>query len=458
MARRPTLTRTDPRLLVGDCLERLPELPANYADSMVTDPPSGRNFGDHDWDRFGPERNGSATPEALETYRKFLTRAFEECYRALKPGAFAAVWAFPRTSHHGAIALEDSGFELRDVITHHYATGAPKSRCPGEWVDRSPTADAGEWASWISTMRKSHKFTRKVLADQLGHGVTPEHVASWERGKTLPTSRQRMRLTKLFGLDGYVTSAAKQWEGSGTALKPATEFWLLARKPLEGGDLGQNALYWGTGVLGIDAVRTAPDGTVDQSGRWPTNLVMTHGAGCRVVGSKRVKTAMPTIRERGRGSAGGANGWGRGRELGRGDSHTPSMETVPLWDCQEGCPVRLVESEGAREGTSRYFPAFRPEPGDTLDDLIRFLPKTASREHPVVPSGLRHPTAKSLPLMRWLVRLVTPPGGRVLDPFLGSGATAEAAIVEGLDWVAARCATAPQTRLPGRHGPTTCRS
>jgi site-specific DNA-methyltransferase (adenine-specific) len=426
---------SEPRLLVGDCLDRLPELTANFADAMVTDPPSGRNFGDNPWDCFGPERNGSATADALASYRKFLTRVFSEASRVLKPGAFAVVWAFPRTSHHTAVALEDAGFEVRDVVHHLFATGSPKSRCPGEWVDRSPTADAKEWGCWTATARRAHKMSRPALADALGHGVTAQQIAAWERGADLPSPRERMRLTKVLGHDGYVTAAAQDWEGFGTALKPAVEHWVLARKPLEDGDLGQNALHWGTGALHIDAVRTAPDGTVDPSGRWPTNLIMTHAPDCEIVSHRKVKTSVASNRARESGASGGAQGWGRGREIGRGDVITPSMETVPVWDCEEGCPVRLIETQSDRDGTSRYFPALRPEPDGTIEDLIKFVPKTAPREHPIVASGLPHPTTKSLPLMRWLVRLVTPPSGRVLDPFLGSGATAEAAMIEGFDWV-----------------------
>lgn len=97
--------------------------------------------------------------------------------------------------------------------------------------------------------------------------------------------------------------------------------------------------------------------------------------------------------------------------------------------------MRLIESQSGRDGTARYFPAFRPEARDTINALVRFIDKTGGRERPVVASASQHPTPKALPLMRWLVRLVTPPGGLVLGPFLGSGATAEAALIEGFDWV-----------------------
>ncbi len=426
----------DPRILVGDCRDRLPELADSSIDAMVTDPPSGTHYGDHAWDRFGSDdENGSATPEALASYRSFLTAAFREAYRALKPGAYAIVWAFPRTCHHTMTALEDAGFDVRDVITHHFATGNPKSRCPGEWVDRSPSADAEEWGTFVTAGRKRARMSREALADRLGGGVTALRVAEWERGLRLPTSPERRRLAKLLRSEGYVTSAAREWEGWGTALKPATEFWVVARKPLEDGDLGNNALRWGTGAMPVHAVRTGVDGSLAEDGRWPTNLVMTHAPGCEITGHTKVKTPVPTARSREWGASGGANNWGRGREVGRGDARTPSMETVPVWSCEEGCPVQLIESQSGRDGTSRYFPAFRPEPGDAINALVRFIDKTGGRERPVVASAPRHPTPKALPLMRWLVRLVTPPGGLVLDPFLGSGATAEAALMEGFDWV-----------------------
>ncbi len=426
---------TDQRILVGDCRDRLAELADSSVDAMVTDPPSGAHYGDQAWDRFGPDdANGSATPEALASYRSFLAGCFEQAHRVLKPGAFAVVWAFPRTCHHTMTALEDAGFNVRDVITHHYATGNPKTMCPGQPIDRSPSSDAGEWGAFVAEHRRKARISRGKLAAELGQDVSALRVAEWERGLRLPTSRERMRLAKLFGPEGYVTSAAQQWHGWGTALKPATEFWVLARKPLEGGDLGRNALHWGTGAMPIYAVRTGADGGLAEGGRWPTNLVMTHAAGCKVTGQRKVKTPMPTARSRQWGASGGANNWGRGREVGRGDAKTPSMETVPVWSCEEGCPVRLIEAQSGRDGTGRYFPAFRPEPGDTINELVRFCDKTGGRERPVTSSGAPHLTPKALPLMRWLVRLVTPPGGTVIDPFLGSGATAEAAMIEGLDW------------------------
>jgi len=253
----------DPRILVGDCRERLPELADSSIDAMVTDPPSGTHYGDQAWDRFGSDdENGSATREALASYRCFLTETFREACRVLKPGAYAVVWAFPRTCHHTMTALEDAGFDVRDVITHHFATGNPKSRCPGEWVDRSPSADAAEWGTFVATERKRARMSSEALADRLGSGVTALRVAEWERGLRLPTSRERMRLTKLFRPEGYVTSAAREWEGWGTALKPATEFWVLARKPLENGNLGDNTLRWGTGAMPVHAVRTGVDGSL----------------------------------------------------------------------------------------------------------------------------------------------------------------------------------------------------
>ncbi len=278
----------DQRILTGDCRDRLPELAANSIDAMVTDPPSGTHYGDQPWDRFGADdANGSATPQALASYRSFLTEAFRQAYRVLKPGASAVVWAFPRTCHHTMMALEEAGYDVRDVITHHFATGNPKTMCPGQPIDRSPTSDAGEWGTFVAAGRKRARMSREGLAIELGHGVTALRVAEWERGLGLPTSRERMRLAKLFRPEGYVTSAAQEWEGWGTALKPATEFWVLARKPLEDGDLGNNALRWRTGAMPIHAVRTGVDGSLAEGGRWPANLVMTHAPGCEVTGQRK---------------------------------------------------------------------------------------------------------------------------------------------------------------------------
>lgn len=324
-------------LILGDCLEALPAIADNSLDSLVTDPPAGISFMGKAWDS---DKGGR------EKWVAWLASVFRECVRVLKPGAYALVWALPRTSHWTATALEEAGFEVRDVITHLFGQGFPKSMDVSKAIDKK-----------LGAKRERLRGVRS--------GVVRDTYAqdAW----SLEFKDSVLSPVPL-------TDEARQWQGWGTGLKPAAEFWILARKPLAEKSVAANVLRWGTGGVNID--------------------------GCRV-GTERVKTD-------GR-KCGGEAIYGGGKG---------------------------ITSEGfkgqAHEGR---FPAnvILEEP-DLLGEAARFFycPKASQKERG---EGNHHPTVKPLALMRYLCRLVTPPGGTVLDCFMGSGSTGLAAVAEGFGFV-----------------------
>lgn len=205
------------RLMHGDCLEQLKTLADNSVDSLVTDPPAGIAFMGKEWDK---DKGGR------KEWVSWMTGVMSEALRVMKPGAHGLVWALPRTSHWTATALEDAGFEVRDVITHLFGSGFPKSLDVSKAIDKAAGAE------------------REVV------GENPNH-----RGE----SQTRNMYTKALGQDGSVTAPAtddvKKWQGWGTALKPASEHWILVRKPCSEKTVAANVIKWGTGALNIDASR-----------------------------------------------------------------------------------------------------------------------------------------------------------------------------------------------------------
>jgi hypothetical protein len=383
----------------NDCLEVLKSLDSDSLDSLVTDPPAGISFMGKDWD---------GNKGGRDAWVKWLTEILQECYRVLKPGAHGLVWALPRTSHWTATALEDAGFEVRDVVTHLFGSGFPKSLDVSKAIDKSAGA------------------TREVLATlPAGSGpLKTGHVNKSGGGMSIGTERSpELKIT------APATDEAKQWQGWGTALKPAAEHWILVRKPLGEKTVAANVLKHGTGALNIDASRVAtadviattvnndirggrlcegeqrnPASTYQQSllGRFPANLVLSHNDDC--------------------------------------DDTCTTECAVAALDAQSGVSksqVRKVKpGERMRASTNHGANEFnRVEGGvNDLGGASRFFyVAKASRKDKGV--GNSHPTPKSTTLMEYLIRLVTPPGGVVLDPFAGSGSTGVAAKRLGFGFV-----------------------
>jgi site-specific DNA-methyltransferase (adenine-specific) len=441
----------DVKIVCADSLDYLKTLPENSIDSIVTDPPYEIGFMGRGWDSTGIAYN-------VELWR--------ECLRVLKPGGHALVFGATRTYHRVAVAIEDAGFEIRDSIHWMYGSGFPKSHNIGKSLDR----EAGAEREVVDTKpQKGAKFkTWDNPRSQHGFG-SPDR--------------------KEFAITAPATDAAKTWSGWGTALKPAHEPIVVARKPLDG-TVANNVLTWGVGGLNIDGNRvgsetitqrqkdmTAYHGnklgtgmagfvkqtgvTTTTSGRFPANILLTHNVDCEIVGE-----ASDTF-----GVSDGLEDYQAPRSI-YGNSKqlkiTTTTNTTPVYRCSPGCPVKALDEQsgeskstvGAAEkpgagfqddfvggrsnwngirteyidvgGASRFFTNLDHDDEQLTEVPFIYSGKASKKERPIHPeTGKGHPTVKPLSVMRWLIKLVTPAGGVVLDPFAGSGATVEAALLDG---------------------------
>lgn len=386
-------------ILTGDAAAVLPTLPAESVDSIVTDPPAGIAFMGKTWDT---DKGGR------DAWIAWLTGVMTEAHRVLKPGGHALVWALPRTAHWTATALEDAGFEIRDCVIHMFGTGFPKGMDVSKAIDR---ASGAERVVVGLADRKASLGSRGVLGASR-EGETPLITAP-------------------------ATPDAGKWEGWNTALKPGHEQWWLVRKSLRG-TVAANVVTYGTGALNVDGCRivgspppvvpqpafNSPTGRTygmqtgegrngimsqDTKGRWPANLVFTHSAACEDAGPCADDCPVGELDTQ-------SGDLGSSARPGHAYTNTKARQTTAAKGA-ENARVGKRSLPDAR-GVSRFFPTFC------------YQPKAARSERPTV-DGVNHPTVKSLDLMRWLVRLITPPGGTVLDLFAGSGTTMEAAVLEG---------------------------
>jgi site-specific DNA-methyltransferase (adenine-specific) len=372
-------------LLIGDCIEQMRTLEADSVDAIVTDPPYGLEFMGKEWDGFG-------TPLGFQTWSEQWAR---EALRVLKPGGHLLAFGGTRMYHRLAAGIEDAGFEIRDTLMWLYGSGFPKS------LDVSKAID------------KAAGFEGKVVAKG----------KSWNNPESKDGDTARMNTSPGEYDIKELSEAAKKWQGWGTALKPAVEPIVLARKPLIG-TVAANVLTHGTGALNIDASRIGTSKEIPGSpnskgetsgyqggwgdrnatmsgynaniGRWPANILLDEEAAAMLDEqsgvSKSIKNLTSDARER-------ASVFGAGDE--KGGIHTPS------------------NSHGDIGGASRFFYVAKASRSERNAGLERNI----------------HPTVKPVALMKYLIRLVVPKGGVVLDPFLGSGTTAVAAIEEGVDWI-----------------------
>jgi DNA modification methylase len=434
----------------GDCLEILKQLEENSVDSLVTDPPAGISFMGRDWD-------------SGNNFIPAMTEVFKEVLRVLKPGAHGLVWALPRTSHWTASALELAGFEIRDVITHLFGSGFPKSHDISKGIDKA----AGAEREVIGIKTEPNGRNRLKEAK----GVTENKT--WGAGQSGFTESIEKRQ-----ISAPSTPEAKQWQGWGTALKPASEHWILIRKPLSEKTVAANVLKHGTGGINIDASRIeggpktaggcqgnifgnkADDlfrarkagysespvyGTGDPTfistpptGRFPANLVLSHNEDCQE--SCTESCAVKMLDEQ----SGYLHGAGNKKETDEivdngifslGKIKRPSR-TKNICDMSGGGASRFFyvakaskrdRNEGLETGETKRSD-YRPN-----DDGTKGL---QSRLHGATEkTGNHHPTVKSTKLMEYLITLVTPPNGIVLDPFMGSGSTGVAAKRLGFEFI-----------------------
>jgi site-specific DNA-methyltransferase (adenine-specific) len=384
----------------GDCREVLRSLPDASVDSVVTDPPYELGFMGKRWDASGIAYDAGLWAEAL---------------RVLKPGGHLLAFGGTRTWHRLAVAVEDAGFEVRDSIAWLYGSGFPKS------LDVSKAID------------KAAGLERKVVGIAVyGDGHTQNSAQSIGYGGSDPAADMRT-------LTAPATPDAARWSGWGTALKPAFEPVVVARKPLTG-TVAANVLEYGVGGLNID--------------------------GCRIgFASEELETQRRSREAWAKSRRDGKTGEpGAGSYLAvavSGDSrtgHEPVVVPPGRWPgnvvLDEDQADALDKQSGVTRSTTGLTPALgrsggilgqakpRPDAGNPMGyadsggaSRFFYVAKAPARERPKV-DGIAHPTVKPLTLMRWLCRLVTPPGGTVLEPFAGSGTTIEAALMEGFHVVA----------------------
>jgi len=352
----------------GDCLEVLASMSDACVDAVVTDPPYGLSFMGKGWD-----------------YQVPSVAIWEQCLRVLKPGGHLLAFAGTRTQHRMCVNIEDAGFEIRDMIAWVYGSGFPKSQNVGKAIDKAAGA-------------RGHD----------GHGFNAAGIGISNGGSKFRSDHPEYVKPQM------ITPEAQQWDGWGTALKPALEPITVARKPFSGTVAG-NVLEHGTGAMNIDGCRVpgAKPKTIrgagkrdgwgmqaqgliedDGKGRWPANLIHD--------GSDEVTQLFPD-----RASSG---------------EYTKSLSKPELkkqiFGSNIGDDNRIKKNNYANEfgSAARFFYTAKA----SKDDRDK---------------GNTHPTVKPTDLMAYLCRLVTPPGGIVLDPFMGSGTTGKAALSEGFSFI-----------------------
>jgi site-specific DNA-methyltransferase (adenine-specific) len=380
-------------LLEGNNLELLPTLPDCSVDAIVTDPPYELGFMGKSWDASGIAYN---------------TELWRECLRVLKHGGHMLAFSGSRTYHRMVVAIEDAGFEIRDQIMWVYGSGFPKSLDVSKAIQK---------ASGVQPIGFKENKDGGFYGTGAGWNATPRQLFMPEP-----------------------EGEAQQWSGWGTALKPAHEPIVLARKPLIG-TVAANVLQHGTGALNIDACRIGegtgesktvsyPDirgnnynnaeGTVEYTvtdkGRFPANFIHD--------GSEEVLALFPETKSQQ--SMRGVNRGGGVYDLG-----FKNREDYVRGNNDSGSAARFfycAKASKAERNTGLQHMEKKPA-GSYEGRSDGSLGKVTE------PAQNFHPTVKPLALMRYLIRLITPPNGTVLDPFAGSGTTLVAAIQEGFHCV-----------------------
>jgi len=399
------------RLELGDCLEVLKTIPDNSVDSIVTDPPYGLSFMNKKWDYDVPS-----------------TDIWIECLRVLKPGGHLLSFSGSRTYHRMVVRIEDAGFEIRDQIMWVYGSGFPKSHNIGKAVDK---LQGNEREEYNPGGRYDYEFK-----DNKGKFVNNRDVEDSNKKSILPTK------------------GTSEWEGWGTALKPAHEPIVMARKPLSEKSVAENVLRWGTGGINIDVSRvpfedtpnaatnplyrqqndykmpekgqesngavsfTSSNNDISTLGRFPANIIFDEEAG-QVLDQQSGISKSTTINVVG--------GFGVSDVLGRGEN--------------------IIKSERGfndKGGASRFFYCPKASKKDRDEGLDGFEEKQVFGDEgntyqglsdSKLPSKNHHPTVKPTELMLYLIKLVTPVNGTVMDCFLGSGSTGKAAVRNGFDFI-----------------------
>jgi DNA modification methylase len=405
------------RIIEGDCVEAMRAMPECSVDAVVCDPPYMLGFMGKAWD--------TLTPGDVQHGHD---RWAEQALRVLKPGGHLLAFGGTRTYHRLACAIEDAGFEIRDCLAWLYGSGFPKSLDVSKAIDKAAGAE------------------REVL------GPNPTYRDS----EAARATQEKWNGAVLSGVvTAPATPDAERWQGWGTALKPAHEPVVLARKPL-GGTVAANVLEHGTGALNVDGCRINPGEAVPggggllggassrhegwqrqahlngaasephTAGRWPANVCLDPEAAAMLdeqTGTQKSGTAVNRNREPGTMTSWmGTRASQVGEDVGYGDSGGASRF---LYVAKASSAERNAGLDGFEKARKAQLQGALKD-GELDDVSARYLSQ---------PMANVHPTVKPIELMRWLVRLVTPPGGVVLDPFTGSGTTGAAAMLEGFRFV-----------------------
>lgn len=447
------------QIIHGDCIEVLKTLEENSVDAVVTDPPYGLSFMGKKWD-----------------YEVPSVAIWEECLRVLKPGGYLLSFAGTRTQHRMACNIEDAGFEIRDMIAWVYGSGFPKSLNIGKAIDNRRVKNFDGVRSFLKKQIKSSQITHNELLNKLGLKEGSGLITHWttENNRSyqiLPSIKQWEKLKEIlkFGNDyddditkyerevvgikkslalpisqeikGWgekkdyditlpATEQAKQWEGWGTALKPALEPITVARKPLSEKSVAENVLKWGTGGINIDGSRVGTEVlpeqkagqaligtferenmvTPERTGRFPANFIHD--------GSDEVVSLFPNTK----------SGSRKAQPQKEGSWNAVGIKFRDTFAC-----------EGSEGSASRFFycaKASKAERNMGCEGLeeknIDYGERKGQNNSPIRPDGSErkpnisnnnHPTVKPIALMEYLVKLVTKEGVLVLDPFAGSGST-----------------------------------
>jgi site-specific DNA-methyltransferase (adenine-specific) len=477
---------------MGKEWDRLSDQPGYVERGRITDRPNAL-------DKYSTSVRGVNSYQAGKPMQEWHERWAREALRVLKPGGYLLAFGGTRTYHRLACAVEDAGFEIRDRILVQgvevvhpveldwlYGSGFPKSLDVAKAIDKAAGAE-------------------REVVDRVPARMPQAQAGGWGN-PGVDNFRDARRGTVEMDVTVPATDDALRWQGWGTALKPAHEPILVARKPLGERNVAANVLAHGTGALNIDGCRVegaVPTTTQGQSsrqgevygkdqrdrrefvsndaGRWPANVVLVHADGCERVGTREIDgDAHHPARRSGMGYHGGDGTEGGEREYGPG-----RVETVEAWECAPDCPVRLLDEQtGERRsaypgrpdlavekvgrptrengvtsipanttglsfsdsgGASRFFYCAKASRSEREAGLLGKVPCARcggldTTEHEIdgkTGKCIRndHPTVKPVGVMRWLVRLVSPSGGAVLDPFAGSGTTGMACEYEGFGFV-----------------------
>ena len=446
---------SDWKILEGDALEMLRTLPDESVDAVITDPPYELAFMGKRWDRAGVS---------------FRVETWEAVIRVMKPGAHLLAFGGTRTYHRLVCAIEDAGFEIRDSIHWIYGTGFPKSLDVGkaldemafqEWLKDDPgrakkyqeqlLQAKGDTEAVEHIRRKFRKragLDRQIIGRKTGRSATP--VEDIRGGRYMAGEAGAIDCS---AITAPATEAAKQWEGWGTALKPGHEPIVVARKPLEG-TVAQNVQKWGTGGINVDACRVAgvkPQVTQGinsnptsfavakerrisgdpDTGRWPPNVLLDESAAAELDRQSGI-TQSGAMRKQ-------VNEYpGESRTAFLRGKSGPNNQRRDSGGASRFFPIFRYEAKASRSERDAGLEGFEELSGGELTDR---KDGSAGLQSPRAGAGRTsggrnlHPTVKPVALMQWLCRLVTPPGGTVLDPFTGSGSTGIAAGREGFRFV-----------------------